>query len=178
MKFYEEALQKTTKKYKNNLEGVIVTKMNENCYIIENEFINCIIKIKPSYINNNLTIHTNRKMDILRDTLQKTLQKLSLKIHVEIFILSISDHYKHIFVYTSKILTKVISDMLNLHLKITLLSKFNSTILIDPSAQELDFIENYFYQVKQGDILYLESFNYNDIENDGLYEEIYRKINQ
>lgn len=30
--------------------------------------------------------------------------------------------------------------------------------------------------VEQGDILYTEAFNYEDIENDGVYEEIKRKM--
>lgn len=149
--------------------------MNEETLIVEDEFFTCVVKLTPVVIKSGLNIHFNRKMDVLHNILYKTFCKLNLKKNIEIVFTSLFDEYKYISLYTAQKLTQQIVEFLGINIEVLLLSKYADTTVVNPTVQELGITHNYFYMAKQGDILFLEGFRYNNIE-EGLYENIARKI--
>lgn len=175
MKFYEEELHAHKKLYKENEDKLIYTKINDDCFTVETEFFECVVKKSPLLSSAGLNISMNRKMDITAGILQKTLRKLKLKCEIEIVVLYLCDDYKHTNIYVSSILTQCISTFFSLNLNTKLLSKYSDKIIINPSPQQMDVTDNYFYMVEQGGTLYMEMFKYENYEDDGIYEDIQRK---
>lgn len=108
MKFYEEKLVNYEKDYKINENTTIFTKLNEESFVIEDVFVNCIIRLTPVNTFAGISFSFNRKMDIVSGILQKTFQKLKLKVEVDVVFTSVCDEYRHFSLYVSSILTKYI----------------------------------------------------------------------